>query len=95
MASVTYVLWIIYRPTFRVIDIFEGCLCSCLSMAGNICLAKALKSGKGGPIQAIESLKSLVVLFFNIIVKGFLPTYSQYFGVALGIVGASIVGLYK
>ena len=95
MSAMTFILWGIFLPTFRVFDILEGILCSLLSLVGNISLTKALQSGKGGPVQAIESLKSLVVLGFGIITKGYVPTYLQITGVALGITGASIVGLYK
>jgi drug/metabolite transporter (DMT)-like permease len=95
MSALTFILWGIFSPTFRVFDILEGILCSTLSMVGNVSLTKAIQLGKGGPVQAIESTKSLVVLGFGIIIKGYVPSYLQITGVALGIAGASIVGFYK
>ena len=40
-----------------------------LSLLGNAASAHALKTGKGGIIQAIDSLKCLVTLSFDICIK--------------------------
>lgn len=64
-------------------------------MCGGIALTTALKSGKGGPINAIDSLKSLIPLFLNIIFRGLVPSLLQILGVICGIVGATIIGFDK
>lgn len=56
-------------------------------------LTKALNCGKGGPIQAIDSLKSLIPLMLNVLFRGLLPSWLQLGGVALGIMGAAVVAL--
>jgi drug/metabolite transporter (DMT)-like permease len=48
---------------YTAFDILEGVLTSFLLMGGIICIGSALNSGgKGGPIQSIDSLKSLIPL---------------------------------
>lgn len=51
-------------------DMLFATLASWLSLTSTVCLTKALQTGKGGPIQAIDSLKSLVQLTLVIIVYG-------------------------
>ena len=62
------------NESFQAIDIIEGSIV-CFAMAGGgISLTTASITGKGGPIQAIDSLKSLIPLFLNIILKAMFPT---------------------
>lgn len=43
---------------------------SFISMTGNVLFTMALESGKGGPVQSIDSLKSLIPLFIHIFLNG-------------------------
>jgi hypothetical protein len=42
---------------------------SVLSLVGTASMTQAFKTGKGGPIQAIDSLKCLVPLFLNLFIN--------------------------
>ncbi len=76
-------------------DIVEGIFCSFVSMGGTVSLTKALNCGKGGPIQAIDSLKSLIPLLLNVLFRGLVPSVLQFTGVVLGIAGALVIALNK
>jgi drug/metabolite transporter (DMT)-like permease len=80
---------------FTIFDLFLGYFNCLLSICGNIAFTIALQSGKGGPIQAIDSMKTLVTLGVNMLLTGLIPTWLQWSGVGLGITGAAIVGLFK
>jgi uncharacterized membrane protein len=81
--------------TYETIDILKAVLSSNLSLVGTFCLTKALQTGKGGPIQALDSLKSLIPLFLNMFLVQILPTWLQVGGVALGMLGAGIISFSK
>lgn len=72
-------------------DLTEGVFAAFLSMGGVYSLARAYVSGRGGPIQAIDSLKCLIPLFLNFFFYAILPTSLQFAGVALSIGGAALV----
>ena len=80
---------------YTMFDIAEGIFCSFVSMGGTVSLTKALNCGKGGPIQAIDSLKSLIPLALNVMFRGLVPSWLQFGGVCLGILGAGVVALNK
>ena len=80
---------------YRMLDIGKAILCSVTSMAATVSITTALSVGKGGPIQAIDSLKSLIPLFLHVIVNGLLPSWLQLAGVGLGIAGACVVAMAK
>ena len=93
MGSLFLGLFFTTDNTYSIQAIVKGILVAFLSTCGTICLCQALQSGKGGPILAIDSLKSLPPLILNVIYVGLVPTVSQRNGVAIGIIGAIIVGL--
>ena len=45
--------------------------------------------------MAIDSCKALVIVAFNVIAMGIVPTEFQWAGMAMGIIGASVVGMGK
>ena len=69
-----YALWVVIWPAFTFWDLILGALCSVLTIVGNIFTTTAFRHGLGGPIMAIDSCKSLVILLFNVIVTGILPS---------------------
>jgi hypothetical protein len=80
---------------FTVLDLIEGSMvCFCM-MGGGISITQATRFGKGGPITAIDSLKSLIPLFLNVVLHSLVPSVLQITGVALGILGATVIGLSK
>ena len=80
---------------YSVKDIIFATSASWLSLASTVCLTKALQTGKGGPIQAIDSLKSLVQLTLVIIVYRQWSTLMQNFGIASSIAGAMIISYFR
>ena len=60
---------------FTTWDYAEGVLSALLSMGGVVSLTKAFNCGKGGPIQAIDSLKSLIPLFLNLFIRNVVPSW--------------------
>jgi hypothetical protein len=58
-------------------------------------MTTSFRYGLGGPIMAIDSCKSLVILLFNVVMSGILPTWLQTLGLAVGIIGASVVSICK
>ena len=59
---------------FGIIDYVLGYCSTLLSITGNIAFTIAMQSGKGGPIQAIDSMKSIVNLGFNMMLTRLMPT---------------------
>ena len=60
--------YIIVGPSaYSVSDVLKAVAASVLSLIGTASMTKAFMTGKGGPIQAIDSLKVLVPLGMNII----------------------------
>ena len=51
---------------YSIGDVMKAVTASVLSLIGTASMTHAFKSGKGGPIQAIDSLKVLVPLLMNI-----------------------------
>ena len=88
-------MWAIVQPEFTVWDLAQGTLCSVLTVGGCIMMTTSFRYGLGGPIMSIDSCKSLVILLFNVIVSGILPTWLQTLGLAVGIAGASVVSICK
>ena len=80
---------------YSVIDTGEAITTVVLMLYGAQFLSLAVKTGKGGPIQSIDSLKSLIPLGLNIVFRGLVPSLLQITGVLLGIIGAAIVGMSK
>ena len=90
-----YILWIIYQPPFETIELLMGICISMCMVIGTTMLTFALNVGQGGPVMAIDSCKALVIVAFNVLAMGILPTEYQFAGMALGIIGASVVGMGK
>ena len=77
--------------TYSIADVMMATAASVLSLIGTASMTHAFKTGKGGPIQAIDSLKVLVPLLMNIILHSQVPTWMQGFGMVSGILGALII----
>ena len=54
---------------YSIADVMKATAASVLSLVGTASMTQAFKTGKGGPIQAIDSLKVLVPLLMNIWIK--------------------------
>ena len=80
---------------YTLTDLAMATLTAIMFMGGSVMLAMALYSGKGGPIQSINSLSSLVPLFMHMLISELIPSRYQIIGIILGISGAFIVGLAK
>ena len=84
--------YFIYGPSeYTRSDIVKSSASGVLSLLGTAAMTRAFKTGKGGPIQAIDSLKCLVPLFLNVILKQQVPTNMQVSGIICGMLGATIV----
>lgn len=84
--------YFIYGPShYSNADIVKSQASGILSLLGTAAMTKAFKTGKGGPIQAIDSLKCLVPLFLNILFYEQVPTRMQVGGIVSGMVGATII----
>ena len=70
-----FILWGFFWPEFSHYDLFLGVAISASIVIGTICLTLALASGQGGPVMAIESCKSLVIVGLNVVSTGILPSY--------------------
>ena len=81
--------------SFSSLDYVYAVSSALFSLSGQCLIVMALLAGKGGPIQAIDALKSLPTLFLNLAIGGVVPTTQQWVGVALGIAGTAVVGLSK
>ena len=67
--------YIIFGPEkYSTADLSMSLASAVLSVFGTAAQTQALKTGKGGPIQAIDSLKCLVTLFLDIVLKDQIPT---------------------
>ena len=62
---------------------------------GTISLTKALEVGLAGPIQAIESLKTIWQTIATIFIFGQIPTFMQSMGCFVGIFGVIIMVVMK
>lgn len=78
--------------TFR--DWIYGVLVGVLLIAGSVCIAYAMKSGKGGPITAIDTLKSVIPVAINCAAYSIWPTGWQWLGLVAGICGAVTIGVF-
>ena len=76
---------------YSIGDVMKAVAASVLSLIGTASMTHAFKTGKGGPIQAIDSLKVLVPLIMNIIFYNQMPTLMQYSGMISSILGALII----
>ena len=50
-------------------DMWKAFWAAVLSLIGTASMTEAFKTGKGGPIQAIDSLKCLVPLLLNLMIN--------------------------
>ena len=94
MVCVPFLLagYLIYGPSsYSMADIAMSLASAVLSVIGTASMTQALKTGLGGPIQAIDSLKCLVTLLLDIWIKSSDPTWLQLLGIACGILGVVIV----
>ena len=64
-------------------------------VVGNITLGKGIQYGIAGPVEAIENSKVVVQTILVIIFQGKWPNILQYFGIATGFLGVSIIILQK
>ena len=90
-----FVLYLLTDVHYSFSDTGIAIVISFLSLSGNIAITKALETGKGGPIMAIDNLKSLVALFMDLALQGMAPTLLQSAGVVLSIAGGVVVGFAK
>ena len=60
---------------YSIGDVMKAVAASVLSLIGTASMTHAFKTGKGGPIQAIDSLKVLVPLLMNIALHSQIPTW--------------------
>lgn len=72
-------------------DVLKAVAAAVLSLVGTASMTQAFKTGKGGPIQAIDSLKVLVPLIMNMILLKQIPSWMQFAGMASGIAGALVI----
>jgi uncharacterized membrane protein len=76
---------------FTTRDILMGnlsILCVTISIT---CFTHALKYGKGGVVQAIDSLKVIVQTVLGVIITGVIPSLVQMIGMFCGLVGVFII----
>ena len=76
---------------YSIGDVMKAVAASVLSLIGTASMTQAFKTGKGGPIQAIDSLKVLVPLIMNIAIHQQIPTWMQVGGMISGIFGALVI----
>ena len=79
--------------SYTVPDVLKATAASVLSLIGTASMTQAFKTGKGGPIQAIDSLKVLVPLLMNIAINGQVPNWMQGAGMICSVAGAFIISL--
>ena len=72
-----------------------GFLLVMLICVGNITLGKGIQYGIAGPVEAIENSKVVVQTIMVIIFDHKWPNILQYFGIATGVLGVSIIILQK
>lgn len=73
--------------TYSMRDLFSGSMDIICITIGVIALGKGLACGNGGPMQAIENQKTVVVTIITAIVFQRMPTVLQICGLVSGIVG--------
>ena len=76
---------------YSLADVLKAVAASVLSLIGTASMTHAFKTGKGGPIQAIDSLKVLVPLLMNLFLNSQVPTWMQVAGMLCGILGALVI----
>lgn len=76
-------------------DLFSGSMDIICITIGVIALGKGLACGDGGPMQAIENQKTVVVTIITAIVYQRMPTVLQICGLASGIIGVLFIVFQK
>lgn len=81
--------------TYSNRDLFSGSMDIICITIGVIALGKGLACGNGGPMQAIENQKTVVVTIITAIVFQRMPTVLQICGLCSGIVGVLFIVFQK
>lgn len=91
-----YVVTEITAPgTYIMQDLISGSLDIICITIGVIALGKGLACGNGGPMQAIENQKTVVVTIMTAIIYQRMPTVLQICGLVSGIVGVIAIVIQK
>lgn len=77
--------------TYSMRDLFSGSMDIICITIGVIALGKGLACGDGGPMQAIENQKTVVVTIITAIVYEKMPTVLQICGLVSGIIGVLFI----
>lgn len=92
----TYIIIEVSEPgTYIWKDLFSGSMDIICITIGVIALGKGLACGNGGPMQAIENQKTVVVTIITAIVYQRMPTVLQICGLVSGIVGVLCIVFQK
>lgn len=81
--------------TYSARDLFSGSMDIICITIGVIALGKGLACGNGGPMQAIENQKTVIVTIITAIVYKKMPTVLQICGLVSGIVGVLFIVFQK
>merc|ERR1719487_2902464 len=81
--------------TYSMQDLISGSLDIICITIGVIALGKGLACGNGGPMQAIENQKTVIVTIITAIVDQKMPTILQICGLVSGIVGVLFIVFQK
>lgn len=81
--------------TYTARDLFSGSMDIITITIGVIAQGKGLAIGNGGPIQALENQKVVVVTVVTAIVYQNMPTFLQICGLVSGIVGVMFIVFQK
>lgn len=76
-------------------DLISGSMDIICITIGVIALGKGLACGNGGPMQAIENQKTVIVTIITAIVYEKMPTTLQICGLVSGIVGVLFIVFQK
>ena len=76
-------------------DLFSGSMDIICITIGVIALGKGLQIGNGGPMQAIENQKTVIVTIITAIVYEKMPTVLQICGLVSGIIGVLCIVFQK
>ena len=81
--------------TYSLRDLFSGSMDIICITIGVIALGKGLAVGNGGPMQAIENQKTVIVTIITAIAYERMPTVLQICGLVSGIIGVLCIVFQK
>ena len=73
-AAIMFIGWLCLETHFSGSDLIEGTVGAFILMGGSVSFATAFQCGKCGPIQSIDSLKSLIPLALHNVFNAVWPT---------------------